>query len=529
MASLASQLSSRRLARAEARADRHGHNELKATVLRLIDDDERFAVRLDAFITEYRRETATPPAASTATAEELTLAEDPEAEAAKSASVPQHAPGEAATPVEAAAVVAAPTPASAMAAAHEPVIIDLARYTEPTSIWEALMTGHVRLVKMSWLIAAAEEKRILARRQELPDEAFISVEELKRMYGDGNKDGVLPIIAISFCWLTPSHPDPEGKQLATVAAMMQKEQAKYAQAKDSFKGFSDMAVFWDWLSIYQKDPKLWTPACMKADKDLSTIEKEEKQKYELSRTEAEIEGFRYALHQTMDLWYSHQGTTVYMLTKLPEGSERKIGYSDSGWTSYEQRSAEQIKKVYLFDAKWKLVLDLGVSEGEDAAKQRNWPVGPDDFDVLIETKTFTNGADKEAVKKLFRKMSVNQLGGIKMLDFEGIAPPTEEDGQKLCSCLNLCASLEKLDLSSVEMSDAACKAVFSTLSNGALPNLETLQLWGNAIGDDGMKALAEACAMGAVPALKELYIDSRSDELTACCFTKGIEINPEYY
>ena len=34
---------------------------------------------------------------------------------------------------------------------------------------------------------------------------------------------------------------------------------------------------------------------------------------------------------------------------------------------------------------------------------------------------------------------------------------------------------------------------------------------------------------GGLPALKELYIDSPSDELTACCSTKGIEINPEYY
>ena len=52
-----------------------------------------------------------------------------------------------------------------------------------------------------------------------------------------------------------------------------------------------------------------------------------------------------------------------MLTKLPEGSERKVGYDDSGWTTYERCSAEQIKKVYLYDAKWKLVLDLGAGEG----------------------------------------------------------------------------------------------------------------------------------------------------------------------
>ena len=40
------------------------------------------------------------------------------------------------------------------------------------SIWVALMTGHVRLVKMSWLIKHAKAKGILSRRQELPEEAF---------------------------------------------------------------------------------------------------------------------------------------------------------------------------------------------------------------------------------------------------------------------------------------------------------------------------------------------------------------------
>ena len=109
-----------------------------------------------------------------------------------------------------------------------------------------------------------------------------------------------------------------------------------------------MGVFWDWLSIYQKDK-------------------------DGNRTPFEQEGFRYALHETMDLWYAHQGTTVYMLTQLPEGSMRKVGYVDSGWTTYERCSAEQIKK-FLMDAKWKLVLDLG-AEG-DAAEARNWPVGP---------------------------------------------------------------------------------------------------------------------------------------------------------
>jgi len=161
----------------------------------------------------------------------------------------------------------------------------------------------------------------------------------------------------------------------------------------------------------------------------------------------------------MDLWYAHQGITVYMLTKLPEGSTRKIGYADSGWTTYERCSAEQIKKFYLYEAKWKLVLDLGAATGQDAARQRGWPVGPDDFDKLVAEKKFTNGADEVEVKKLFRKMSINQLGGITMLDFDGMPPMTARDASQLGGCLNLCVSLEKLDLQNVDMSDDACKAL----------------------------------------------------------------------
>ena len=114
-----------------------------------------------------------------------------------------------------------------------------------------------------------------------------------------------------------------------------------------------------WLSVFQKDPKKFdeseTPMA-KPEAERAVFEEELKnetkffggEEYEMSRTPAEKESFRRALHETMDLWYAHQGTTIYMLTKLPEGSERKNGYDDSGWTSYERCSAEQIKKVWLW-------------------------------------------------------------------------------------------------------------------------------------------------------------------------------------
>ena len=81
----------------------------------------------------------------------------------------------------------------------------------------------VLVVKLTWLVEWSKAGKVLSRRQELPEEAFITLAELKQLFGEGNKDGVLPIIAISFCWLTPAHPDPDGQQLATIAATLKRE------------------------------------------------------------------------------------------------------------------------------------------------------------------------------------------------------------------------------------------------------------------------------------------------------------------
>ena len=92
--------------------------------------------------------------------------------------------------------------------------------------------------------------------------------------------------------------------------------------------------------------------------------------------------------------------------------------------------------------------------------QRNWPVGPVDFDTLIDTKQFTNGADRDAVKKLFRKMSEQQLGGIEELDFDGMRPLTQETVRRLAGCLNLCVRLKQLDLQRTGLDDECSAALF---------------------------------------------------------------------
>jgi len=134
---------------------------------------------------------------------------------------------------------------------------DGARYRGHASIWAALegdgdkvRPGDVRLISLNWLMALAERGGVLPRRQELPEEAFLSsaqlrrieqgarsgfnlsgVEEANERLGEEpsisslfafvasycgrkrNPDGLLPIISVSYCWLEAAHPDREGRQL----------------------------------------------------------------------------------------------------------------------------------------------------------------------------------------------------------------------------------------------------------------------------------------------------------------------------
>ena len=59
-----------------------------------------------------------------------------------------------------------------------------------------------------------------------------------------------------------------------------------------------------------------------------------------------------------------------MCTKPPptvqeDGTVVTRSFDASGWTTYERCCAEQIKGYYMYDARWKLCVDLGKEEGEE--------------------------------------------------------------------------------------------------------------------------------------------------------------------
>ena len=59
------------------------------------------------------------------------------------------------------------------------------RYTKPDSIWAALESESVKLVRMTYVIELAEADGVLPRRQDIDDAAFVGVQELKSLYGTG--------------------------------------------------------------------------------------------------------------------------------------------------------------------------------------------------------------------------------------------------------------------------------------------------------------------------------------------------------
>ena len=197
-----------------------------------------------------------------------------------------------------------------------------ARYTEPAIVFELASTGDVRLLSFNWLAEIAESGQSLPRRQELPDAAFADMVALRAAHAalpPHVAKAVVPVVSISYCWLSAAEPDATGEQLRHVVDVLQKH-AKAIGGEDLAGWrdfFPDMAVFWDWGSIYQKDPRLFDPketpeAQPEAERAAFISDLKAGRRayggaaYDASRSEAEYAAFKRGLHDTMDVWCAAQ-------------------------------------------------------------------------------------------------------------------------------------------------------------------------------------------------------------------------------
>jgi len=355
------------------------------------------------------------------------------------------------------------------------------------TVVEELGQSPVRLVDARFIVELAKRSGRLPRRQDLPEECFISLEKLKRLPKGGMGDDCLRIIAISHPWQQPDHPDPKGINLQILAGVLRtvlKHQG------------GTYAVFLDFLSVLQKGPNLE------------------------DRTREEWKLFSLALTNMMD-WYGHPKVLTFKMTKLPDGypsgfdfpegcAPNIAGYFDRGWCFCESSVSNLAKDSAL-------VLDLGKLSGRpklsgtktdlgelvaECQAQRRPPISPQQFRLELSTKSFTSkAADEQTVSNLYKGTFEAQLGTAKEFIFNNLAWG-DEGLAVLAQALAVEAlpNLAMLDLSVNKIGDGGCTALAEACAAGALPNLADLMLSQNEIGEGSRASLRQAWAQAGRPA-----------------------------
>ena len=99
------------------------------------------------------------------------------------------------------------------------------------AIYDATENGAIAWVSVEYLKRISDGGGVLPRRQDVPRDAFLTVEEVKNQ----------ALFVLSYRWLTPFHPDPTSFRLKQLMEVLKKETA---HPRDG--------VFWDMLSLYQR-------------------------------------------------------------------------------------------------------------------------------------------------------------------------------------------------------------------------------------------------------------------------------------
>jgi hypothetical protein len=322
----------------------------------------------------------------------------------------------------------------------------------------ALGDSPVALVDARYLVALAKAGGLLRRRQDLPPEAFIDLEHLKRMPIGW---GALRVICVSHPWLQPDTPDPKGSTLALLARVL-----------DTFLRFTGngsctWSVFLDFCSLHQKD----------ADGH---------------RTDAECSLFSAALHRLSDL-YSHPRTFLLKVSALPPGYPdgftfppgvvaNTANYYGRGWCFCEssmgclvKQSDHVVDLAYLASKRAKVDFDLGALIAQCRAT-RPPPLPPAEFAAELETKSFTSKkADLATVSKLYESAFEARVGRAEKLGFGNLGWGDAEV-LVLSRALFYAHTLVSLDLGhDCALGAAGIAALADSLRDGAAPRLKSLR------------------------------------------------------
>jgi len=176
----------------------------------------------------------------------------------------------------------------------------------------------------------------LLRREELPAEAFFSPSELRRLVTALGDDYWVLFVALSYRWLSETHPDPDAVHLRKVGQISRLYLGHHGIVGENphwlsplVKAFvnagltakeADFALFWDYGSLF-------LPPRKPQDDDVSL-----------------------ASSTASSVWYGHAYTICWQAPEVPTAAADAIaaagrapGYSDSGWTYAEAAMAAVVK------------------------------------------------------------------------------------------------------------------------------------------------------------------------------------------
>lgn len=227
-----------------------------------------------------------------------------------------------------------------------------------------LADGTIRLIRVSWLLAQGPNY-VIVRRQDLPAEAFIPVNEAVKLLHQ-QCVGVL-----SYRWLSKSHPDPESFHLRAVRAFFV-----------GSKSLTPTALFWDFMSCHQNE-----------------------------RTDDEAAAFKQAL-KVMTCLYASPNTSVLQHKRLPTADdatgftpvpitfpadpEGVADYEHSGWCTMENAAAS------LSTVSGGTLYVLGEGKAVLHEDQRRTPEQMTAIFADFSRTRFLGKADRESVSLMYK-------------------------------------------------------------------------------------------------------------------------------
>ena len=323
-----------------------------------------------------------------------------------------------------------PITAASMASISTPASEDLTSFHSLTKLlasdgFPQLRTvgPAVMLIRATWLeqraalakehpLSSPERRKLaLPSRQQMPAAAVLSLPELERLPCGHN--GELPLIAVTHCWLTESHPDPRCEHLIEIAAALQ----QLRQASQAFP--DEVGVMLDFCSLYQ---------------------------WELDRPRTTLEDCAFAIAlNSLQYFYAHQLVSIICITDV--GNWKTPPFEERGWPNIELLLCAMIKPLDLvangaLSSSWPLFVMRGHNIALPVPVARR-----EQMAAYLDGKIINSEGKLPSLLRAYYAAHDSAFKSVKHLDYAG-RMWTDEQFLQVMQSLRMATQLRTLNLAS---------------------------------------------------------------------------------